>query len=75
MEFAIGQNVFFKTYDSDINLQKHSGKMAVIIRPLRENEVDIFEIENMYVIKFSDGFDCHAFEDELYNSEEEMNND
>lgn len=43
----------------------HSGQTATIVRQLTENEVDVPEVGWMYRIRFADGVEVDAFEDEL----------
>lgn len=43
-----------------------------VIRPLTEDEADIFDVGNMYHIKLYDNSECDAFEDELSEIEKEL---
>ena len=58
-----GKTYIFNTIDTE--LLKYSGQMVTIIRPLTEYEADIFDVGNMYKIRFADGYERDAFEDEL----------
>lgn len=59
----IGKKYTFTTTDN--KLSKYNGTDVEIIRPLTEAECDIKDVGNMYKIKFSDGYESDAFEDEL----------
>lgn len=63
MKIESGKKYMFNTTDSD--LTKYNGTEAEVIRPLTEDEADIFDVGNMYKVKFSDGYERDAFEDEL----------
>lgn len=58
-----GANKIFKTVES--GLLKYNGKTCNVVAPVNLNEYDITSTGNMYQIKFEDGFEAHAFEDEL----------
>ena len=53
----------FNTTDSE--LKKYNGTEVEVIRPLTEDEVDIADVGNMYKVRFYDGYERDAFEDEL----------
>ena len=53
----------FNTTDSE--LKKYNGTEVEIIRPLTEDEADIADVGNMYKVRFYDGYERDAFEDEL----------
>ena len=53
----------FNTTDSE--LKKYNGTEVEIIRPLTEKECDIADVGNMYKVRFYDGYERDAFEDEL----------
>ena len=53
----------FNTTDSE--LKKYNGTEIEIIRPLTEKECDIEDVGNMYKVRFYDGYERDAFEDEL----------
>ena len=53
----------FNTTDSE--LKKYNGTEVEIIRPLTEKECDIEDVGNMYKVRFYDGYERDAFEDEL----------
>lgn len=55
----------FNTTDSE--LKKYNGTEVEIIRPLTEKECDIADVGNMYKVRFYDGYERDAFEDELSN--------
>ena len=53
----------FNTTDSE--LKKYNGTEVEIIRPLTGKECDIADVGNMYKVRFYDGYERDAFEDEL----------
>lgn len=53
----------FNTVDSE--LTKYSGTEVEVIRPLTDKECDIEEVGRMYRVRFYDGYERDAFEDEL----------
>ena len=63
MKIENGKAYIFNTVDTE--LLKYSGQTASVIRPLTEDEADICETGNMYKIRFADGYETDAFEDEL----------
>lgn len=60
-----GKNCIFNTHGTDSEWQKRDGEKCQIVRCLTEKEVDIFDVGIMYRIRFSDGVEADAFEDEL----------
>ena len=63
MKIKNGKKYIFNTTDSE--LRKYNGTEVEVIRPLTEDEADIFDVGNMYKVRFSDGYERDAFEDEL----------
>ena len=57
--------VIFDTHGNDSELNCRSGQEVEIIKPLTETECDIAEVGNMYKVRFDDGTEVDAFEDEL----------
>ena len=57
--------VIFDTHGNDSELNCRSGQEVEVIRSLTETECDIAEVGNMYKIRFADGMETDAFEDEL----------
>ena len=55
----------FDTHGNDSELNYRSGQEVKIIRILTEAECDIDEVGNMYRVRFNDGMETDAFEDEL----------
>lgn len=53
--------------DTDIEheLLAHSGQRCVVMRPLTEEEADISDVGPMYRVRFEDGFEADAYDDEL----------
>lgn len=66
----IGRTALFDTHGVDSQLNERSGSKALVVRPLTADEVDIADVGNMYRIRFDDGFETDAFEDELTAIEE-----
>lgn len=65
MKTENGKTYIFNTVDTE--LLKYNGQTANVIRPLTSDEADICETGNMYKIRFADGYETDAFEDELTN--------
>lgn len=57
------EKYIFNTTDTE--LKQYNGTKVEIIRPLTEDEADIFDVGNMYKVKFYDGYERDVFEDEL----------
>lgn len=55
----------FDTHGNDSELNSRSGQAVTILRKLTEDECDINEVGNMFRIRFDDGYETDAFEDEL----------
>jgi hypothetical protein len=45
--------------------RERSGMRVIVLRALNEDEVDMSEVGQMYTIRFEDGVETDAFEDEL----------
>lgn len=58
-----GKKYTFNTTDTE--LSKYNGTDVEVIRPLTETECDIEDVGNMYKVRFADGYERDAFEDEL----------
>ena len=56
------KRIFNTTYTP---LKKYNGTEVEIIRALTEKECDIADVGNMYKVRFYDGYERDAFEDEL----------
>lgn len=63
MKIENGKKYTFNTIDSE--LRKYNGTKVEVIRPLTEDEADLFDVGNMYNVRFEDGYTRDAFEDEL----------
>lgn len=63
MKIENGKKYKFNTTDSE--LEKYDGTEVEVIRPLTEDEADIFDVGNMYKVRFADGYENDVFEDEL----------
>lgn len=55
----------FDTHGGDSKLNSRSGSTVEVLRPLTEQEVDLVETGPMFKIRFADGYETDAFEDEL----------
>ena len=55
----------FDTHGLDTSLNARTGQNVTIIRELTSKECDIEDVGRMYRIKFDDGYETDAFEDEL----------
>ena len=55
----------FDTHGNDSELNVRSGQEVEVIRELADNECDKAEVGNMFHIRFEDGYETDAFEDEL----------
>lgn len=60
-----GNLKIFDTHGADSQLNERSGQKVLILRELTPNECDIEEVGKMYHVRFPDGFECDAFEEEL----------
>lgn len=56
----------FDTHGYDSKLNCRSGSTVAALRPLTEKEADLVETGPMFRIRFDDGYETDAFEDELY---------
>lgn len=63
MKIENGKKYIFNTTDTE--LTKYNGAEVEIIRPLTEDEADIFDVGNMYKVRFANGYERDAFEDKL----------
>lgn len=55
----------FDTHGSDSELNVRSGQTVEVLRPLTDKEADLLETGPMYRVRFPDGYERDAFEDEL----------
>lgn len=55
----------FDTHGMDTKLNSRSGEMVTVLRPLTNKEADLAETGPMYEVKFPDGYETSAFENEL----------
>ena len=56
----------FDCEGTDSELTKYDGCLCEVERELTKDESDIDEVGKMYHIKFMDGYETDAFEDELH---------
>ena len=60
------KRAIFDTNGNDSKWNDRSGEEVTIIRALTEAEADLIETGPMYRVRFSDGTETDAFEDELF---------
>lgn len=60
-----GQCCTFNTHGGDSTWNERSGQKCLILRQLTEAECDIEDVGPMWKIRFSDGVETDAFDDEL----------
>lgn len=63
--FNLNTICHFDSRGTDSSLKVRDGESCIIIHVLTPAEADIVEVGNMYRVRFSDGFEADAFEDEL----------
>lgn len=63
------KRMIFDTHGADSELNSRSGSEVTVIRELTEDECDIADVGMMYRIRFADGLEMDAFEDELMEVE------
>lgn len=59
----------FDTRGRDRELKVRDGQECVVVRALTEQEADLSETGPMYRVRFCDGFEADAFEDEIAKAE------
>lgn len=64
-KIEIGKYYTFDTHGGYEELNDRSGSSVLVLRALTEKEVDINDVGPMYEVRFPDGYQCDAFEDEL----------
>lgn len=64
----------FDTHGGDTKLNDRTGQVVDVLRPLTEAEADIADVGKMYKVRFPDGFETDAFEDELSDLDDKMVN-
>ena len=64
-KYNSGLHFIFNTHGTDSDLCVRDGQKCAILRRLTKKEADMFEVGPMYKIRFLDGFETDAFEDEL----------
>lgn len=55
----------FNSHGADSELRKYDGCSCKVIKELTKDEADIDDVGKMYTIRFKDGYETDAFEDEL----------
>lgn len=60
-----GTKKLFDTHGGDTQLNDRSGQVVEVIRPLTGKEVDLADVGPMFKVRFEDGYETDAFEDEL----------
>ena len=61
----------FNTHGGDTSWNDRSGQVVEVLRPLTEDEADLFDVGPMFRIRFQDGTETDAFADELMDLPEE----
>lgn len=56
----------FNSHGTDRELKKYDACLCEIQGELSEDAVDIDDVGKMYHVKFADGYETDAFEDELF---------
>lgn len=59
------ERAVFDTHGADSALNERSGQGVEILRPLTAQEADAGEVGPMFRVRFDDGFETDAFDDEL----------
>lgn len=59
------KKAIFNTHGGDTTWNCRTGEICEVIRPLTEQEADISDVGPMFKIRFLDGTETDAFEDEL----------
>ena len=60
-----GTKKIFDTHGGDSQLNDRTGQTVTVIRPLTRTEADITDVGPMFKVRFEDGYETDAFEDEL----------
>ena len=55
----------FDTHGADSTYNDRTGQKVEVLRPLTEKEADLLETGPMFRVRFPDGLEIDAFEDEL----------
>ena len=55
----------FDTHNGDSQWNERTGRRVEVLRELTEAEADIADVGKMFCIRFEDGVETDAFEDEL----------
>lgn len=63
--FETGMTYHFDTHGMDSFWKSRDGSTCTIVRPITSQEADIEDVGNMYRVRFNDGVETDAFEDEL----------
>lgn len=64
-EIISGESYIFDTHGGDSTWNNRSGQKCVAVRPLTPQECDIDDVGPMWRIRFEDGIETDAFQDEL----------
>lgn len=63
MKIEYGKKYIFNTTDSELMI--YDGREVEVIGFLTDDKADIFDVGNMYKVRFNDGMEKDVFEDEL----------
>lgn len=64
-EIEAGETYVFDTHGGDSTWNERSGQRCVAVRPLTRQECDIDDVGPMWRVRFEDGIETDAFQDEL----------
>lgn len=65
MNLVPGTKVTYDSHAGDSKLNHRTGQTATVVRPLTEDEADLFDVGPMYEVRFDDGEVVNVFEDEI----------
>lgn len=65
LTFHYGAQTVFNSHNGDSELDERTGQKCWVLYPLSPKDYDRFDVGRMYRIRFVDGFETDAFEDEL----------
>lgn len=63
MKIENGKKYILNTTNSELTI--YNGTEVEVIRSLTDDEAHIFDVRNMYKVRFNDGMEKDVFEDEL----------
>lgn len=69
-DFTITPGDVYYFYTTDSSLKRYNGTKVSVLRQLTTDECDTSDVGNMYKVRFEDGCERDAFEDELIKGRE-----